>query len=96
MRYNDWSLGLGGRAVVMHDQELQELLTRARGSLGVDVLYETFVHALEVHARPFTPSSTFGARGIDIGSREIQKTHTDRRAAMEAIKAELRGLLTKH
>jgi hypothetical protein len=95
MRYSGWQASYWGRGVIMHDQELQELLSRARNSLGSDVLYDAFVHALEVHATRFTPSSAFGAFGADIGSREIQEMRTDRRAAMEAIKAELRRLLTK-
>jgi hypothetical protein len=96
MRYNGWSGGFGQHAVVIHDPELRQLLTRARNSLGSDVLYDAFIHALEVHATRFTPSSTFGAVGADVGSGEIPERHTDRRAAMEAIKTELRRLLTKH
>jgi hypothetical protein len=96
MRYNGWSGGFGQHGVVMHDPELRQLLTRARNSLGSDVLYDAFIHALEVHATRFTPSSTFGAVGADVGSGEIPERHTDRRAAMEAIKTELRRLLTMH
>jgi hypothetical protein len=96
MRYKGWSGTFGQHAVVMHDQELRQLLTRARSSLGSDVLYDAFVRALEVHGTRFTPSSMFGALGADGGSREIQERHTDRRAAMKAIKTELRRLLTKH
>jgi hypothetical protein len=95
MRFNRWREGYWGRGVIMHDREFQELLARARGSLGADVLYDAFVRALEVHAPRFTAPS-FGGSGSDIGSGAIQEMDTDRRAAMEAIKAELRRLLTKH
>ena len=70
----------------MHDREFQELLTRARGSLGADVLYDAFVQALEVHARRFTPT---GEWAIDSGSRQMQEMPGDRRAAMEAITYQL-------
>jgi hypothetical protein len=90
MKYNCWREGYWGRGVTMRDQEFQQLMTRARTSLGADVLYDAFVQALEVHAPQFTP---FGARGI---SGDIREVTSDRRAAMEAIKAELRRLLMKH
>jgi hypothetical protein len=95
MKYRSWREGYWGRGVIMHDQDFQQLMTRARSSLGADVFYDAFVHALEVHAAPFTASS-FCASGGDVGSYDIREMHTDRRASIEAIKAELLRLLTKH
>ena len=52
----------GGHVMANHSHRnsgsgIQELLTRARGSVGSDVLYDAFVHALEVHAPRFTAPS---------------------------------------